>query len=141
MKDLSAERRLIRLFKEVGNNLKSWGGDTFDRYIKGPVEQGNPVKTVMGSVMAAASTLLEASDALVAGVVDNRIPFRERTGLRTTRDAGKFLENVVTLHPFRAASDAWRIATADLPLDAGDVIGGFTGSTRARVQSALATAP
>ncbi len=136
----SAERRLIHLFKEVGSNLASWGKDTADRYIVNPVEQENPVKALMGSVMTVASTILEAPDAAVAGVFDNRVTYEGRTGLRTTRDVGQFVKNAVTLHPFRAATDAWRVATTDIPLDFGDAVGGFTGRTRARAADVLATA-
>ncbi|MDD5041260.1 MAG: hypothetical protein PHX87_03235 [Candidatus Peribacteraceae bacterium] len=134
------ERRLTALFKEVGSNLTSWGKDTADRYIAGPVEQQNPVKAVMGSVMAVASAILEAPDAAVAGAFDNPVKYEGRTGLRTTRDVGQFAKNVVTLHPIRAVTDAWRVATTDIPLDLGDAVGGFTGHTRTRAADVLATA-
>ena len=133
----TAERRLTHLFKEVGSNLSSWGKDAADRYVVGPVEQGNPVKAVMGSVMAVASTILEAPDAAVAGAFDNRVTYEGRTGLRTTRDVGQFAKNVLTLHPIRAITDVWRVATTDIPLDLGDAVGGFTGRTRARAADVL----
>lgn len=123
-----AENRLTGLFREVGPNLKAWGKETGERYLAGPVDDGNLLKAVIGSVIAAASTIMELPDAVIGGIADNKVNYA-RTGLRTTRDVGQFAKNVVTLHPIRAATDALRLP-GSVVLDGGDILGGFTGPTR-----------
>lgn len=130
-----AEHRLTGVFREVGSNLENWGKSTADKYIGQPVEQGNVIKTALGTVAAVGSLILEAPDALVAGALDNKVDF-DRSGLRTTRDLGMFTKNVLTLHWLRAATDGWRIATTDLPLDLVDTVGGF----RSRMANTVNTA-
>jgi len=125
---LHAERRLTALFREVGPNLKAWGTETKGRYLDGPVNDGNPVKIAMGSVLAAASAIMEAPDAVIGGIADNKVNYA-RTGFRTTRDVGQFAKNVVTLHPIRAVTDALRLP-GSVVLDGGDILGGFTGPAR-----------
>ncbi len=115
--------------------MESWGKSTADKYITQPVEQGNAVKTVLGTAAAGMSAILEVPDAIVAGALDNKVNFN-RPGLRTTRDIGMFTKNALTLHWLRAATDALRIPTTDLPMDLIDTVGGF----RNRAAQTLSTA-
>ncbi len=118
------EHRLIAAMETMGNNLKEYGRDLREEYLEA-IGSDDPLQKVMGGVGAAASVVLEGTDVLWSGLVDEQ--YARPSGIvgRTRRDAGLLLKNVVTLHPLRALGNGWRLLTSDLPLDAIDVVGGF----------------
>ena len=133
-----SEHRLIALFKTFGENMKEYGHDLNDQYISGPYNRRDPIQKGLGPVMAAGSVILEGTDQLWAGVVDQKL--EKPTGIagRLRRDTKLLLNDVVTLHPLRAVGDVFRIGLADIPLDIGDTIGGFRLNERSRMQQAMA---
>ncbi|UPA22339.1 hypothetical protein K8942_04800 [Candidatus Peribacteria bacterium] len=121
---LSGEARCIHLFKEVGSNLKTYGKDLGQEYITGPYQKHDAIQMITGPVMAAASVILEGTDQIVAGVLDQKLEPSNGTLGRMRRDGKEFLKDVVTLHPIRAIADGFRLVTSDLLLDVGDAVGG-----------------
>ncbi len=122
-REISGESRLAYWFQELGPNLKTYGSDLGQEYLAG-FKKGDPIQMITGPVMAAASILLEGPDQLIAGVVDKKLePPRGALG-RIRRDTGALIKDVLTLHPFKAAADAFRLPGSAL-LDAGDTIGRF----------------
>lgn len=121
---ISAESRLLCWFKEVGSNLKTYGSDLGQEYITGPYQKNDVIQKITGPVMAAASVILEGTDQIVAGVVDQKLEPSNGILGRMRRDGKEFLKDVVTLHPIRAIADGFRLATSDLLLDIGDIVGG-----------------
>lgn len=120
------ERHLIGLFQNVGDNMKTWWNDTSDTYVTGPWKEKDPIKMGLGPVMAVGSTVLEATDQLWAGIVDQKLE-RPDGGIlpRIRRDTRLLFKNIFTLHPLRAIGDGFRLVTSDPFLDGGDLIGGF----------------
>ena len=131
----SGESRPCFWFKEVGNNFKEFGRDTFDTYLKQPVQKKDAVQAVMGPVGVALNTLLTAPDALIAGIADKKLETPK--GTRTGRDIGEFVNDVVTLHPIRAVLDVIRLP-GSFGMDAFDAVGGFRNGTRSKVEQTLA---
>ncbi len=119
------EQRLTFLMREVGSNAAEWGRDIRDEYLVGPWQRGDNIQKIAGPFAAAASTVLELPDYLFAGAVDQRVEHPRGIFGRTRRDLGELLGNVVRLRPLRAVRSGWSLATADIPLDGIDMLGGF----------------
>lgn len=125
------ESRMLHLMKEVGSNIGTWAKDAGTTYVSNPVREGNYPRAAVGAAMLPISTILEAPDYIVAGIVDQKlepppaVPFG-----RTRRDLGKLLSDVVHLRPLKSLADAARLAFTDLPLDGIETLGGFQHSGR-----------
>ncbi len=124
------EERLLSLFKPLGENVKTWGGDTKENYLTGPWKRGDNIQKITGPVAAAAATLFELPDYLYAGVVDQNVKPASGIAGRVRRDTGLLLKDIVTLHPLRAGGDAFRLVFNDVPMDSIDLIGGFRRNER-----------
>lgn len=125
---LAREQRLILLFKTLGENMKTYGNDLQENYITGPYHRRDVIQKGLGPVMAAGSIILEGPDQVWAGIVDQKLERPSGIAGRTRRDLKLLLKNVATVHPLRAFGDVFRLGFSDLPLDAGDAIGGFHSS-------------
>lgn len=141
MRMFLAERRPVFLFRTFGENLKSYGKDLDKQYLSGPYDRKDPIQKGLGPVMAAGSLILEGTDQLWAGVVDQRLDVPTGIAGRTRRDIKLLLKDIVTLHPLRAIGDGFRLAFADVPLDIGDTVGGFRLNDRHRMDSAMTKEP
>lgn len=117
-----AEKRLCCFFKEIGSNVKEWGGYVNDRYLAGPWKRGDNFQKIMGPINAGVSVLTETGDAILAGIADNRIQYD--AAFRTPRDVGQAAKHLVTLHPIKFVTDVLRLP-GDLGMDALDIAGGF----------------
>lgn len=124
MSCIIGESRCIHWFKEVGPNLRDYGRDLSQEYVTGPYKRHDTIQKITGPVMAAASAILEGPDQIIAGAVDKKLEPPHGVLGRMRRDSGEFLKDAVTLHPIRALTDVFRLATSDLLLDAGDLVGG-----------------
>jgi hypothetical protein len=135
-----------RLLHRMMENLRGWASNTGETYIKEPFRQGNPVKTVVGGGMTIASTVLEAPDYAIAGLLGQEVEPPASVPLgRIRRDTGKLVKDIVTLRPIRSLLDVTRLVFTDLPLDAAEAVFGFDHSgrsvrqvTRSQVASTLA---
>lgn len=116
--------------------MKEYGKDVGSTYIASGFKEKDPFKVVTGAVMAPLSLILEGPDQLYDGALGRA--YESPTGIagRTRRDIKLLLKDVFTLHPLRALGDAWRLATSDLILDAGDAIGGHTRNRAAALLAA-----
>ncbi len=132
----AAERRMIRLFKTFGPNLKEYGRDLMDTYVAGPVKSKDPVQMVMGTVGGAMSVVLEGTDAVWSGIVDEPLERPEGLVGRTRRDLKLLLQNNI-VHPIRSIGNIWRLLTSDIPMDFIDTVGGFHQGYRSRMASVL----
>jgi hypothetical protein len=121
----SGEQRLVGLMQTMGENVQIYGHSLNDKYISGPWKRGDTIQKVTGPVAAGVSALLEGTDVLWSGLVDQKL--EQPSGLlgRMTRDTKAFVRGVVMLHPLRAAGDAWRGLTSSPILDGIDALGGF----------------
>jgi hypothetical protein len=108
--------------------MGDYGRDIGPRYFTSGFKEKNAIKMVSGPVMGALSLVLEGPDQLYSGVVGQK--YHVPTGIagRTRRDLGLALKDAVTLHPFKALGDVYRLITADIPLDAGDAVFGHTAA-------------
>lgn len=108
------------------SNLRNWWRDARSTYVDRPVEEGDPVRMGAGAAMLTASTIMEAPDHFFADLVKNKInPPEDVPFGRTRRDLGKLAENIFTLHPIRAITDAVRLPLSSFPLDVGDIVTGM----------------
>lgn len=124
------------MFKDVGSNYGQYGSFLGD-YAREGTQSG--WKAVGAPIMMIVSALSEGLDPLIAGAIDQPLDMPEGVFGRTRRDAGKLLKDVVTLHPIRAAADAFRLVSTNVLLDGGDALFGFhQARTRSEVQHALA---
>lgn len=130
------ELRLVYWMKEVGPNLRTYGKDLGKEYFTDPYTRKDAIGMVTGPVMAAASVLLEGTDQIFAGIVDQKLTPPSGPLGRMRRDGKEFLKDVVTLHPIRALADGFRLATSDLLLDAGDLAGGHHQKLQSYSQAA-----
>ena len=119
------EARLIFWFKEVGPNIKEYGGDVWDQYLAGPYKRRDPIQAIMGPPMAFLSLIGEGTDQLVAGTVDQKLQRPNGFLGRMNRDGREFLDNIGDGSFIKAAVTGFRLATWDLLLDGGDAAGGF----------------
>lgn len=124
------ERRLVGFIKEYASDV----GET---YLSGPCRGRDNLQKITGPIMAGASALLEGPDQLYAGAVGQEYQRPTGIGGRIRRDIGALLGDIVRLRPLRALGDAWRLATSDVILDAGDAIGGFRQSSRNALMQTL----
>jgi hypothetical protein len=135
---LLAERRLIALMDTMGDNLREYGRDWSQTYIVEPWKSNDPVQVIIGGVGAAASAVLEGTDVLWSGLVDEKYEPPDGMAGRITRDVRLLVTNIGTFHPLRAVGNLWRLATSDIPLTFIDVAGGFhesSSATRSQIHS------
>jgi hypothetical protein len=118
------ESRTIYLFKNGLENTKHLLKDeVWNTYLVSPYKKGDTIQMIGGPVMAFANTILAGPDAIYADAVDSRLESHNR--FRIVRDTRMFFQNVMTLHPLRAAGDAFRVVFNDPILDGGDALFGF----------------
>ena len=119
------EHRMLSLFKEVGPNAKEWYDHVSSTYIATPMNAQNYPQAALGAGMTVVSAGLELPDYLIAGALDYEIDAPEGTFGRTRRDVSQLFQNVITLHPIRAVTDAIRLATTDVIVDMGAAMSGL----------------
>lgn len=117
------ERRVVHLFKEVGPNLKTLGGEMKDT-IKEAAESKDPIKYFMAPVIVAASALFQGSDYLFAGAVDKKIKPAE--GSETLHDLKGLAEHIGRIEPIKAVVTALKMP-GNMAMDLLRVMGGFRG--------------
>lgn len=105
-------------------HMGDYGRDLGNTYFSNPFKKKDSIAMITGPVMAAASLLLEGTDQMYSAVVGPEYEAPHGIGGRTRRDVKALLKDVVTLHPLRAAGDAWRAITSSWILDTGDALGG-----------------
>ncbi len=134
-----AEHRLLSFFREMGPNVKEYWNDVKKEY-GGAIKNGDALQKGLGVVGGASSLFFEGTDQLWAGLVDKKVEPPQGPAGRIVRDTKEFLNDVVTLHPLRAASDVFR-GISGIPMDAIDLVGGFhqgyNHATRSQVQALM----
>lgn len=128
------EHRKTYLFKEVGPNLKTWGGDTMETFVNGPLKKKDYVGATMGSFAAAAALVLEAPDQIYAGIVDKKL--EPPKGTRTGRDLRELGSDVVNFRPVSTVLDGLRLFSS-IPMDIIQTVGGFQRGNRGAMQNVL----
>lgn len=118
------ERRLTYLLRNIGSNLKEYGGNAAEKYFKNPYRSKDTLKKITGPVMAAVSAVLEGPDQIIAGAIDQQVIRPSGPLGRIRRDSKQLMKDVFTFHPIRAVADGLRLPS-DVILDAGDAAGGF----------------
>jgi hypothetical protein len=131
------ESRLIALRESsFGDHMKDYGHDLKDTYISG---RKGTFDRVAGAAMIPVSAILEGPDQIFDGILGRKYEAPAGVAGRTRRDIKLLFKDVFTLHPIRAAADAWKLATSDLILDSGDLVtGSRINKTRSSVSHALA---
>ncbi len=128
----------------MGPNVKEYWNDLKTEY-GGAIKDGDPLQKGLGVVGGAASAVLEGTDVLWSGLVDEKYERPEGFIGRTRRDAAALLKNAVTLHPLRTLGNGWRLLTSDIPMDTIDLVGGFHQETsrasHSQVQALLSNEP
>lgn len=112
------ERRLI--YRE------GYLADTWGTYIEKPWTEGGTYEKVTGPVAATISLIAEGIDQGVSRVIGQPYEAPQGPMGRTIRDTRLFVQDLVTLHPLRAARDAFSVVTSDWIADGADLIGGHT---------------
>lgn len=132
------ERRLLSLMKEVGPNLKEYGKDViWEKYLRDPWRRGDNIAKITGPVMATASAILEGTDQIWAGIVDQKLENPTGTLGRLQRTGREMVGNIKEKEPIKFIVNAVRTPVEGI-LDVGDAIFGLSQSTRASTQKTLA---
>lgn len=127
------EHRPLRWFQEVGSNMRSLGQEIREDATE--ASRGNdPIKFAMAPVVGAARVVLKGPTNLLLGVLDKKA--ETHTGYETGHTVKEAAKELVTLHPLRAAVHAVNIPDSMI-LDGLRLVGGYQGTTRARVRHAL----
>jgi hypothetical protein len=126
------ESREIRLFKEVGSNVRTVIEEVKEDMAE--AARGDAIKMAMAPVAGAVRLLLKGPTNIWLGIVDKKAA--KHTGFETGHTIKETGKELATLHPLRAAVHGINIIDSAI-LDAIRGIGGFQGSTRARVKGAL----
>lgn len=118
-----------------GEHMKEYGNDLKDVYFTGKtgLDRG------LGAIGAAANVVLKAPDELFKGAIGQKFSAPHGIAGHTRADVKSLFRNIFTAHPLRAASDLWSLATADVPLDAINLLtGNNLSETRRNTRAAVA---
>lgn len=119
----STEDRL--LFRNtIGENLQEVAADTAERYIATPLKEGNHAKLIFGLPLAVVNGTSRAIDAVLGGVVGERISVPDGAFGELGRDVKATGSHLLPPRPLKLVADVIRFpgsATSGLL----DALGGF----------------
>jgi len=132
---LRESRLIFERESSFGDHMKDYGKDLSSTYFSGKkgLDRG------LGAVGAAANVVLKAGDEIFKGILGQKYNAPHGIAGHTRADLASLFGNVVHFRPIRAAGDVWSLATADIPLDAINLVtGNNLGSMRSQTHAEAA---